>query len=364
MKLKHIIFSILLTLSYNISAQEHYIKTNDQSPVLTESGAEHFSKMALHCLQTEFPNKLGHVIEDETQVKRPTELHPAFYGCFDWHSSVHGHWMLVKILKKFPNINNAEQIKSTISKTITKENIKAEIAYMNGNLHSSFERTYGWAWLFQLQNELDTWDTELGKELAENLKPLTSIIRDRTIEYLPKLTYPIRVGTHTNTAFALSLMYDYAIESGDIELKEIVMNRSIDYYSSDTKYPAYLEPNGSDFLSPSLIEANLMHKILTPKSFRSWFDNFMPEVPINILEPAIVSDRSDLQIVHLDGLNISRAWCMIGIADNLKENDSRKKQLLQSANDHLSISLKAVESGNYSGEHWLASFAVYALTVK
>ena len=362
--MKRILIVIITLFALEANAQDFYDATNNQFPVLKESGAKHFSELALHCIQTEFPNKLGHVITDSSQIKRPVELHPAFYGCFDWHSSVHGHWMLVKILKEFPNLSNSELIRSAISKTITKENIQAEINYLNGDLHNSFERTYGWAWMFQLQNELNTWDDDLGKELAVNLKPLTSLLRDRMIDYLPKLTYPIRTGVHPNTAFALSFAYDYAVEIGDQDFKKVIVARSIDYYATDTNYPAYLEPNGTDFFSPSLLEAELMIRILSKQEYKRWFDSFMPKIPENLLEPAIVSDRTDLSLVHLDGLNISRAWCMLGIANTMDDDNPKKQILLNATNKHLNDALQSVASGNYAGEHWLASFAVYALTRK
>jgi hypothetical protein len=360
--MKKLLLAFVLFLAYNSYAQEFYTINKDNTPELKEAGAIHFSNLALHCIHTEFPNKLGHVIIDSSQVKRPTELHPTFYGCFDWHSSVHGHWMLVKILKTFPDISNHADIISAIDENITRENILSEIEYLNGELHGSFERTYGWAWIFQLQRELDSWDNDYGRKWARNLQPLTKVLRDKMIEYLPKLTYPIRTGVHPNTAFALTLAYDYANESNDLYFKKIIIDRSLYYYKNDVNYPAYLEPNGTDFFSPSLQEANLMSKILDKKAFTKWFNSFMPLITDNILKPVIISDRNDLSIVHLDGLNISRAWCMVNIANRLEDNDNKKKQLEQSSKVHLNDALKNVASGNYAGEHWLASFAVYALT--
>ena len=360
--MKKIFLFATIIFSLTVSAQDFYNESKNSLPTLKEEGAKHFSELALHCIQTEFPNKLGHVIVDSTQVKRPIELHPTFYGCFDWHSSVHGHWMLIKILKTFPEISNSNEIISTINENITQENILNEIEYLNGKLHGSFERTYGWAWIFQLQNELDTWDNDYGKKWANNLRPLTNVLRDKMIEFLPKLTYPIRTGVHPNTAFALSFAYDYASESNDIEFKNAIITRRLYYYNSDKNYPAYLEPNGTDFFSPSLQEANLMRRILDAKEFDKWFNEFMPSITNNLLKPVIVSDRDDLSIVHLDGLNISRAWCMLGISNSLPNSNPKKTILLQTAKLHLNDALKNVASGSYAGEHWLASFAVYALS--
>ena len=359
---KGIIVLSILMMSLNIWAQEMYVFNENQQAQLTQAGAEHLASLAFHCIQTEYPNKLGHVITDSTQVRTPYDLHPAFYGCFDWHSSVHGHWMLVKLLKLFPEMENAEAIKLAISQNITEQNILDEIEYMKAPLHSSYERTYGWAWIFQLANELNTWDNPQAKSWLANLQPLVDHLKANMMDYLPKQTYPIRTGVHPNTAFALGFALDYAQLIGDTDFEALLTQRSKDYFLADKNYPAYLEPNGTDFFSPSLLEADLMHRILDAKEYNLWMINFLPQITKNILNPAVVSDRSDLSLVHLDGLNISRVWCMLGIAKHLDDNNPQKKQLNEAAARHIADALPNIASGNYAGEHWLASFAVYALT--
>lgn len=359
---KGIILLSAIMLTISVIAQEMYIFNETQRPQLTQAGAEHLASLAFHCIQTEYPNKLGHVILDASQVREPMDLHPAFYGCFDWHSSVHGHWMLVKLLKLFPEMENAEAIGQAIDQNMSAENILAEIDYMKAPLHSSYERTYGWAWIFQLATELNTWDNPQAKKWLSNLQPLVDYLKGNLMNYLPKQTYPIRTGVHPNTAFALGFALDYAQLIGDMEFEELLVKRSKDYYLEDKNYPAYLEPNGTDFFSPSLLEADLMHRIMDAKEYNSWMKNYLPQIPENILNPAIVSDRNDLQLVHLDGLNLSRAWCMFGIAKHLNDKNPQKKQMLDAAERHLKDALPNIASGNYSGEHWLASFAVYALS--
>jgi len=359
---KGIVLLGILIMTTNIWAQEMYIFNEYEQPQLTQAGAEHLASLAFHCIQTEYPNKLGHVILDSTQVRTPMDLHPAFYGCFDWHSSVHGHWMLVKLLKLFPEMKDAEGIKQAINQNMSAQNILDEVAYMKEPMHNSYERTYGWAWIFQLANELKTWDNPQAKIWLANLQPLVDHLKANMMSYLPKQTYPIRTGVHPNTAFALGFALDYADIFGDKEFKMVLIKRSKDYFMDDKNYPAYLEPNGTDFFSPTLLEADLMHRVLSPFEYKIWMKEFLPSIPENILNPAIVSDREDLSLVHLDGLNLSRAWCMIGIAKHLDDNNPQKPVLLKAAQTHLNDALPHIASGDYAGEHWLASFAVYTLT--
>jgi hypothetical protein len=293
-------------------------------------------------------------------------LHPAFYGCFDWHSSVHGHWMLVRLLRLLPGWPDAPTVRAALAQNLTQANLQTELAYLQAPNRRSFERTYGWAWLLKLAEELTTWDDPQGQEWARSLQPLAAAFANLYIDFLPKQTYPVRVGTHPNTAFGIAFALDYARTLGNTTLESLLVERALHYFSNDQDAPARWEPNGNDFFSPSLIEADLMRRILTPDRFVEWFGNFLPNIsnaePANLLTPALVSDRTDPQIVHLDGLNLTRAWCMKGIASALPTDDSRRPILLESTDKHASASLLNIASGDYMGEHWLASFAVYLLT--
>jgi len=340
------------------------IDVKSGKPSLTEAGASHFAKLALHCIGTEYPNKISHVLNNQSDILGPKRLHPAFYGCFDWHSSVHGHWMLIRLIKLFPNMPEAEEIRIAIETNLTSKNIQQEIYYLNQKSRRSFERTYGWAWLLKLADELLDWDDPQGKNWSQILKPLAETFVQRYLEFLPKQTYPIRTGVHPNTAFGLSFAHDYAISTQNKKLKALIELTALRYYGFDTNCPADWEPGGSDFLSPCLEEANLMRRVLKPDSFRDWYGRFMPKLGYNLRNPATVSDRTDGQLVHLDGLNLSRGWCMLGIASALGENDPRKELLLETANRHILATLPNIASGDYAGEHWLASFAVYALSIE
>jgi hypothetical protein len=320
--------------------------------------ASRLAEIPLSCMHREFPNKLNQVLGSTEDLKNPQDLHPAFYGCFDWHSSVHGHWMLVKLIKLFPTLPERNEIVKAINKNLTVENIQKEIKYFNDELNKTFERTYGWAWLLKLVQELNDWDDPDGKMWLENLRPLAHLITEKYIEFLPKLTYPIRTGEHPNTAFGLSLAYDYALSSHDTVLQDLIKQRSLDYFINDKNCPLGWEPNGFDFLSPCLEEANLMRKILTQEDFQNWIKNFIPS--FKSLFPAVVSDRSDPKIVHLDGLNFSRAWCLNGISRSMDE--PMKSDLSSLAKEHFMTSFPFISSGNYEGEHWLTSFAILAFT--
>jgi len=340
-------------------------KTNPQSGVdnviFTEKQALSFSKLVLKCVDQEFPNKLNQTLGGIYELGSPRALHPAFFGCFDWHSSVHGHWLLIEILKKFPNIENAKEIKSILEKHLSKENLLQEKAYFLRESESGFERTYGWAWLLQLSIALKEWNDPLGRVLENNLDPLTLMITDKYKSFLPKLVYPVRGGEHTNTAFGLSFALDYGRAAGDRELIELVTERAKTFYMSDTGCPLKWEPSGYDFLSPCLEEAYLMKKVLDKTSFTSWLDQFLPELKsLNFtLEPGKVLDNKDGKLVHLDGLNFSRAWALYAIAG--KEDQFR--HLTDIADMHINHSLPNISGDNYEGSHWLASFAVYALLI-
>lgn len=339
-------------------------KQNDLS--LTRAEASHFAQLALKCVTKEFPNKPDHTINDAADVKGPRALHPSFYGCYDWHSSVHGHWMLVRLLRLFPDLPEAAQIRTALNANLNAANIAAEVAYLKEPNRQSFERTYGWAWLLKLAQALQNWNDVDGKQWSANLQPLASALADRYITFLPKQTYPIRTGVHPNTAFGLAFALDYATSMGNKALKSLIEERSRTYFGNDVNYPAKWEPGGEDFFSPALIEADLMRRVLNPAEFAQWFHKFLPGVvrgePKSLLLPAVVSDRSDPKLVHLDGLNLSRGWCMRSIASALPVNDPSRRVLGQAASVHAKDALAHVASGDYAGEHWLASFAVYLLT--
>jgi hypothetical protein len=333
---------------------------------LSREQASRFARLALRCVGKEYPNKVEHVMNDAGEVRPPRTLHPAFYGCYDWHSSVHGHWLLARLLRLYPDLPEAGEIRRALGANLTRENVRAEVEYFRAPGRQSFERTYGWAWLLKLTEELRGWDDAEAKSWAASLQPLADLIAQKYVEFLPKQTYPIRTGVHPNTAFGLSLAFDYAKAVGDRRLEGLIAERSRTYYLKDADYPAAWEPGGEDFLSPALTEADLMRRVLSPAEFRRWFRAFLPGVargaPAGLLKPATVSDRSDPKLVHLDGLNLSRAWCMRSIAFALPRTDPARSLLARSANLHAAATLKYVASGNYEGEHWLASFAVYMLT--
>lgn len=327
---------------------------------LNEEEANKLAQLPLACINTQYPNKLGQTLGGPEDIKSPQELHPAFYGCFDWHSSVHAHWSLVKLLKHFPQMEQAEKIAETLRNSLSEENIAKEMEYFQAEHNQDYERTYGWAWLLKLVEELNTWDTNLGAELSENIKPLADLIVQRTTEFLPKLNYPIRVGEHTNTAFALSFAYDYAVANQNEELKALIEKRAQEFYLEDKQCPVSWEPSGFDFLSPCLEEVDIMRRVLPKAAFSLWMDNFLPQLkdPEYTMEPGIVSDREDGKLVHLDGLNFSRAWVFYGLANQYPEDYSH---LVKLANEHMQHSYPNLVGDSYEGGHWLGSFALYAL---
>lgn len=330
---------------------------------LTLQQANHLATLPLKCLQQEYPNKLGQLLIDSTEIQSPKKLHPTFYGCFDWHSSVHGHWSLVYLLKRYPNLANKEQIIQKLKTNLSKENIQVEINYLNKKHEKSFERTYGWNWLLKLQLELETSNEPFAAELAQNLKPLSNIIIERYIEFLPKLLYPVRVGTHSNTAFGLTNAWDYAVFSKNEVLQKSIKENAIRLFQKDENCPFNWEPSGTDFLSPCMEEMALMQRILPKNEFLTWLKKFAPNLFKKDYkwEVARVSDRTDGHLVHLDGLNFSRAWNMYHL---LNQYPNEFKHLKNLADYHLNFSLPSVVDGNYEGEHWLASFALRAFEEK
>ncbi|CAM3985237.1 MULTISPECIES: DUF2891 domain-containing protein [Flavobacterium] len=333
------------------------------SQELTIDQANHLATLPIKCLQQEYPNKLNQLLLDESELKSPKELHPAFYGCFDWHSSVHGHWSLVYLLNNFDDLKNKDEIISKLQVNLSKENIDFEIAYFNKNHEKSYERTYGWNWLLKLQLELEKSKLKFAKPLAENLKPLTELLIERYSEFLPKLRYPIRVGTHSNTAFGLTYAWDYAMHTNNVAFQDVIKENALRMYASDENCPFSWEPSGTDFLSPCMEEIGLMQRVLSEKEFLTWMRKFAPNLFKNKFEweTAKVSDRTDGHLVHLDGLNFSRAWNLYALYNKYPRTFSHLKKI---ADIHLQFSLPSVVDGNYEGEHWLASFALKAFEAK
>lgn len=333
---------------------------------LTPDQVAQFAKLALKNIQTEYPNKPSNVVVDAASVRTPRTMHPAFYGCFDWHSSVHGHWMLVKLLKEYPNSSVEKEIRSKLGQNLTKENLATELAYFLEKQHKAYERTYGWAWYLRLVAELETWDDDQGKQWRENLRGLEDLLVQRTEDYLPKLSFPIRTGIHPDTGFALAQILDYARIVKNESLEKLIVQRAKDYYQNDTDYPTKYEPSGQDFFSSCLNEADLMRRVLDAQEFSQWLDTYLPSLKTgeggNLLTPVTVSDVTDGYIVHLAGLDLSRAWCMQGIASSLPKDDKRSKLLMESAKAHAKLGFSYVFSGHYEGDHWLATFAIYLQT--
>ena len=333
---------------------------------ITDEQAEQFSKLALSGLHREYPNKPSNVLAGPEDVKSPKALHGAFYGCFDWHSSVHGHWMLVRLLKSNPKHALAQEVRAAIRQSLTQANIAAEVAYFEQKENKSFERMYGWAWLLRLAAELHEWDDADAKLWRANIQPLEEKIVALTVAYLPRLTKPIRTGVHPDTAFALGQILDYSLVVKNESLSKTVGERSLQFYADDVEYASQYEPSGEDFFSACLNEADLMRRILSREAFDAWMKKFLPFTDANshrdLLTPVVVSDVTDGKLVHLAGLNLSRAWCLNGIAAALPENSSIRPLFLDSASRHEQAGLGYVFSGHYEGEHWLGTFAVYTIT--
>jgi hypothetical protein len=321
--------------------------------------AERFANLALACVHKEYPNKIAHNLASDKDVAPPRKLTPAFFGCYDWHSSVHGHWLLARLARTFPDAPFAGPARAALKQSITKENIAQEAAYLRGDGRASFERPYGLAWLLQLGTELREWDDPLARELSANLQPLEAAATERLKTWLPKLSYPVRSGEHSQTAFALGLILD-ATHDRDIAA------RARAFYLADKNCPLAYEPSGEDFLSPCLAEADAMRRMLPPVEYAAWLGGFLPQLPVDgngdWLKPAIVTDPSDPKLAHLDGLNLSRAWMLEGMASGLPDGDPRIVALRKAASAHRESGLAAVTGEHYEGGHWLGSFAVYLTT--
>jgi len=334
------------------------------------TSAQRFADLALACVHKEYPNKLAHSLNSDADVAPPRKLTPAFYGCYDWHSSVHGHWLLVRLARTYPNAPFAAQARAALQQSLTATNILQEAAYLNAEGRTSFERPYGLAWLLQLGAELREWEkedkTSYARELSANLRPLELAAVERLKTWLPKLSHPVRSGEHSQTAFALGLIIDYARNTGDQVFLDLVTTKARSFYLKDKNCPLAYEPSGEDFLSPCLAEADVMRRVLNPSEFAAWLHRFLPQLPASKsgawLRPEKSPDRSDPKLAHIDGLNLSRAWMLEGIASVLPARDPRLGALQASIRTHRSAGLAAVTSEHYEGGHWLGSFAVYLTT--
>jgi hypothetical protein len=328
--------------------------------------AARFARLALACVDKEYPNKISHVLNSDEDVAPPHKLTPAFCGCYDWHSSVHGHWLLARLARTFPEAPFAAKARETLKQSLTKANIAQEAAYLAGKGRASFERPYGLAWLLQLGAELREWDDPLAQELSANLRPLENVAVDRLSSWLPKLSHPVRIGEHDQTAFALGLILDYARGSGHDAIATVATDSARKFFLADEACPLSYEPSGEDFLSPCLGEADLMRRVLAPDEFASWLTKFLPQIPTAAktvwLPVAVSPDPSDPKLAHLDGLNLSRAWMLEGIIAGLPPDDPRRAALEATAAAHREAGLAAVTGEHYEGGHWLGSFAVYLTT--
>jgi hypothetical protein len=336
------------------------------APKFDAKAAERFAKLALECVHKEYPNKISHVLNSDADVAPPRKLTPAFCGCYDWHSSVHGHWLLVRLVRKFPDAPFAKQAREELGKSLTAENLKAEAAYVRGPGRSSFERPYGLSWLLQLCAELREWDDPQAREMSANMQPLEEAAVERLKTWLPKLSHPVRIGEHDQTAFGLGLILDYARAKSDEAFAKLAADSARKFFLADKNCPLNYEPSGEDFLSPSLGEADVMRRVLAQAEFANWLKGFMPQIPTtgkaDWLPVTISPDPSDPKLAHLDGLNLSRAWMLEGIISSLPPNDPRRPALRAAADAHTRAGLAAVTGEHYEGGHWLGSFAVYLTT--
>jgi hypothetical protein len=365
-------FTYVLVIAATISiASEGTVPPKSATPGPRSAGfdahaAERFAKLALACVHKEYPNKISHVLNGDADVAPPRKLTPAFCGCYDWHSSVHGHWLLARLLRTFPDASFAKAARDALKKSLTRENLKIEAAYLRGEGRASFERPYGLAWLLQLCAELREWDDPQAQEMLANLKPLEDAAVERLRTWLPKLSHPVRIGEHDQTAFGLGLMLDYARSTKNGSFARLVEDSARKFFLADKDCPLNYEPSGEDFLSPCLGEADVMRRVLPQTEFTKWLNDFMPQIPRTAtaewLPVAISPDPSDPKLAHLDGLNLSRAWMLEGILSALPIDDRRCPALAAALELHRRAGLAAVTGAHYEGGHWLGSFAVYLTT--
>jgi len=316
---------------------------------LDESFAANLAKIALAGVHRPYPNKIGHLLRDAGDARPPEQLTPAFYGCFDWHSAVHSHWTLARLLRAFPNAAWCAEVRDAVAKNLTDTNIAAEVDY--ARTRTSFEMPYGVAWLLFL-------GAEMTGTSAATLAPLVSLRRDHFLRWLDRLPAPIRTGEHNQTAFAMGMIIDAARATNDVDLERAVAARAVAFHASDANAPIAYEPSAFDFLSPALAEADLMRRVLSASEFVSWLDAFLPDGFGH--GPVAVRDRSDGKLVHYDGLNLSRAWMLRNVATTLPPDHPHRSALLDSSAQHRRTGMVGLESGDYAGLHWLPSFALMA----
>ena len=356
----------LSLLSVALAARIFAASEETAPPTFDAAAAGRFARLALACVAKEYPNKISHTLNSDADVAPPRKLTPAFYGCYDWHSSVHGHWLLVRLVRTFPDAPFAGPARDALRKSLTAENLKHEAAYLRAEGRASFERPYGLAWLLQLCAELREWDDPQAREMLANLRPLEEATLERLKTWLPKLSHPIRIGEHNQTAFAFGLMLDYARLTKNDAFSRLLAEKARQFYLRDKNAPLAYEPSGEDFLSPTLGEADVMRRVLPRAEFATWLNNFMPQLPTTATAdwlPVTVSpDRSDPKLAHLDGLNLSRAWMLEGVTSALPSDDPRRAALIAAAAAHRRAGLEAVTGEHYEGGHWLGSFAVYLVT--
>jgi len=332
---------------------------------LSPDAAARFAQLALDCVQREYPNKISHVLASDDDARPARELTPVFYGCFDWHSDVHGHWLLARLARLYPDAPFAQPARAALARSFTPTGIAAEVAYLEGPGRASFERPYGLAWLLALAAELRVWDDADARAWSTTLAPLERAAAARLSAWLPKLAYPIRTGEHNQTAFSFGLTWDWAAVTGDTAMQALLREKSAAFYRRDRNCPIAFEPSGEDFLSPCLAEADFMRRVLSHEEFPVWLKGFLPGIPRAAkpwLAPGIVTDRSDPKLAHIDGLNLSRAWMLLGIARSLPARDPRRVALELAATAHAGAALPAVTGEHYEGGHWLGTFAVYLMT--
>jgi len=366
--MRNILYALFLVFSIAFAGETP--ATTEESTQFDAKAAERFAKLALACVHKEYPNKIAHVLNSDADVAPPRKLTPAFCGCYDWHSSVHGHWLLVRLVRTFPEASFAGAARDALKQSLSAENLKQEAVYIRGEGRSSFERPYGLSWLLQLCAELREWDDPQAREWSANLKPLEDAAVERLTTWLPKLSHPVRVGEHDQTAFGLGLMFDYARTVKNDALAKLIRDSAKKFFLADKNCPLAYEPSGEDFLSPCLGEADLMRRVLPQKEFASWLKAFMPQIPVgrdgsenaDWLRVAISPDPSDPKLAHLDGLNLSQAWMLEGILSALPDDDPRRPALQAAADAHRHAGLAAVTGEHYEGGHWLGGFAVYLTT--